>query len=118
MIPEHYHVITSKDAYKIKDSKIKQYFISEDFLDYGNETKMPIRFLTIGNSYGQGLEYIKGAGPKTLERSQSLEEKNPFREGENQNKYCMAFAKLVNELVPRTREEQSKDEQKQEDQER
>lgn len=85
---------------------------------YGNETKMPIRFLTIGNSYGQGLEYIKGAGPKALEKSQSLEEKNPFREGENQNKYCMAFAKLVNELVPRTREEQSKDEQKQEEQER
>lgn len=40
VIPEHYHVITSKDAYKIKDSKIKQYFISKDFLDYGKETKI------------------------------------------------------------------------------
>lgn len=39
VIPEEYHIITGKDAYKIKDSKIKQYFIAKDFLDYGKETK-------------------------------------------------------------------------------
>lgn len=40
VIPKKYHIITEKDAYKIKDSKIKQYFIAKDFLDYGKETKI------------------------------------------------------------------------------
>ncbi|WP_296879956.1 hypothetical protein [Thomasclavelia sp.] len=39
VIPDKYHVITSKDAYKIKDAKIKQYFITKDFLDQGKEKK-------------------------------------------------------------------------------
>lgn len=40
VIPEKYHLITSKDSKKIKNAKIKQYFIKRDFLDYGKETKM------------------------------------------------------------------------------
>ena len=40
VIPEKYHLITSKDAYKIQDKNIKQYFIKDDYLNYGKETKV------------------------------------------------------------------------------
>lgn len=40
VIPENYHILTSKDSYKIKDARIKQYFSINDFLDYGKETKV------------------------------------------------------------------------------
>lgn len=40
VIPETYHIMTSKDSYKIKDSRIKQYLSINDFLDYGKETKV------------------------------------------------------------------------------
>lgn len=38
VIPENYHIITNKDSYKIKDDRIKQYLILNDFLNYGKET--------------------------------------------------------------------------------
>ena len=40
VIPEKYHLITSKDAYKIQDKNIKQYFIKDDYLNYGKKLKL------------------------------------------------------------------------------
>lgn len=38
VIPEKISIITSKDSYKIKDSRIKQYYIMNEYLGYGKET--------------------------------------------------------------------------------
>lgn len=35
VIPNQYHIITSKDAHKIKDHMIKQYFSFDEYLNYG-----------------------------------------------------------------------------------
>ncbi len=38
VIPNKYYLATSKDAYKIKDKNVKQYFCKDEYLDYGKET--------------------------------------------------------------------------------
>lgn len=37
VIPDKYYLATSKDAYKIKDKNVKQYFYKDEYLDYGKE---------------------------------------------------------------------------------